>query len=372
MISEQRAREIDHYFLRDSSARLKTIVISSVVGTLTFLILFWLDVGQAKAATISFLLMTLSFVVELIRYRAPASVRAPVARRQKSVDLAPSIDRRWILVRIPILAAFVAIFVIFKPRTTEGQAVGRRLLALKKQGRLAEARALYEKVVLKAGIPLEPSIATQVAVTTSLNSSAPPEDASAIIQKGQKLPLNLGYGEAVSIAVPVVEMPAGTYVITQPIQTSGVSFFGEGGDKTSMNFFAKSLQQVPEQILGQPALFQLGAYRLPVDSLYYGLSARMPELKSEMAIEFLAVSDAPFKVAVVNCEIRNFNQLLDLVTWIDVTFVACRIACSGRQFDLENVRFVNCTFLMTDEFPSNEAARIMSSSGRSVFMRYQP
>lgn len=373
MISEQRAREIDHYFLQDSRARLRTMIVSSIVGTLAFLLFFWLGGGQATAAAVSFASIVLSFVTEIVRYKTPVGVREPAARRQEIVKLVPAIERRWVLARISLIAASIVAFMILRPRSTEGEVVGRRLLALKKQGRLSDARDLYKRAVVKAGIALDPSIASQLAVTAPLNGrgeGSSQAEVSAVVQRGQRLLLNLGNGETVSILVPVLGISIGNYLLGSSIQAPGVSIFGDGPDKTTLNFVPKS-QQNSGQSQEQIALFQFTAYRSPVDTMFYGLSAITPAHASEEVIEFLGLTDAPYKVAAVNCRLTNFAQLLDLVTWVDVTFIACEIACGGRRFDLENVRFLDCSFSFPDDFPLDIANRLRSASGHAVFARYR-
>ena len=63
-------------------------------------------------------------------------------------------------------------------------------------------------------------------------------------------------------------------------------------------------------------------------------------------------------VAVEKLTIAGASQTLDGIRWTDVTFVGTRVKYAKGQLDMENVRFVNCTF----DFPADESGSRLSNA----------
>jgi hypothetical protein len=61
-----------------------------------------------------------------------------------------------------------------------------------------------------------------------------------------------------------------------------------------------------------------------------------------------------FKVSHFNFwATRGASQTLDGIHWHDITFVGVHIIYRGGDLDLQNVRFVNCTFEVPTRTPQN-------------------
>jgi len=63
-------------------------------------------------------------------------------------------------------------------------------------------------------------------------------------------------------------------------------------------------------------------------------------------------------VAVEKLTIAGASQTLDGIRWTDVTFVGTRVKYAKGQLDMENVRFVNCTF----DFPADAGGSRLSNA----------
>jgi hypothetical protein len=63
-------------------------------------------------------------------------------------------------------------------------------------------------------------------------------------------------------------------------------------------------------------------------------------------------------VAVEKLTIAGASQTLDGIRWTDVTFVGTRVKYAKGPLDMENVRFVNCTF----DFPADESGSRLSNA----------
>jgi acyl dehydratase len=63
-------------------------------------------------------------------------------------------------------------------------------------------------------------------------------------------------------------------------------------------------------------------------------------------------------VAVEKLTIAGASQTLDGIRWTNVTFVGTRVKYAKGPLDMENVRFVNCTF----DFPADESGSRLSNA----------
>jgi hypothetical protein len=75
-------------------------------------------------------------------------------------------------------------------------------------------------------------------------------------------------------------------------------------------------------------------------------------------------------VAIVRVRVIGFPQMLDGITWIDVTFDHAKITYSGGPLYLSNVKFVGCTF----DFPPKyqDVLNYIQENSRSGVTLYRP
>ena len=62
--------------------------------------------------------------------------------------------------------------------------------------------------------------------------------------------------------------------------------------------------------------------------------------------------------------VPDASQTLDGTHWLGVTFVNMRIRYKGGEVELQNVRFINCTFEFSNDPRAVEFALTLTSLGR--------
>src|SRR5271170_6762216 len=155
MISESKAREIDYYFVSDHRARRITFVIASSIGFISYFFCRMKTFSESVSICVAAFLIIATFLIRIAVYQSPSlrqsRARTTFTRRNNDPFLLRAKemffggvldrpDRRWILVRLAVLAVGAGLLVLGNQRLTEAEAVNEAIARLRRSGRVRAAQ----------------------------------------------------------------------------------------------------------------------------------------------------------------------------------------------------------------------------------------
>ena len=375
MTFQSKLTELNHYFYIDHKARFRTSLINLVVGS--FVLLFC--ASQGFRHSVSLVLTTLAITVtcfsRLALYEAPVkegrrnrrhvSITKLASGRNGYPSAATIQDRRRLLLELPIGIAAMAAVMALLPATSEAEAVHRRLLALVANGDIAEAEKVANEAV-EARLELRPN------VLGLLGKSVPVDKTGELV-----LPLDLASerprepnnraivlvakNHFLSIWLPTLYIPKGTYRMGGPLKPAWVSFVGDGLKETilGIDFTGTSKRPLLE--------FNAG---MKVDVIFCGISVL--SLRPSQGDRFIEIGSGVSEVAVVAAHLAGLVQKLDSIIWEHTTFQNCSIVCGGNRLVLSVVRFIDCAFTFSSGISQAVISSIQNSAGETVDIDWSP
>jgi hypothetical protein len=346
MISEIRAREIDHYFNRDHAARSKHFLITTGISAFAFAFCNFVErFSEPWSFIVAAVLVITTSVVCLAAYRPGKSFAARKLQRAPTLTSEPQINelRRSLALGIPAFAASALIFVL-APRTTEAEEFNKRAQRLLEDGDISAAKKIVNAAA-ECGIPLNPNVV--IANSTPYGEPIPTRDRLAIVR--------LSNGETIRIWLPVIYVPKGTYKMSRGIDALWGSIVGAGQENTSFHILSGALFNYSGQMLSEALISDLKAFS-----------------EKETRAGFLSTKSESSRIAVSNVILDNLRQDLDRVIWIDVVFRGCAVQCAGDWFTLFNVKFIDCQFEFTEGIPETIKSKLISGQSQGISVHLNP
>jgi hypothetical protein len=355
MISQRRINSIDHYLYRDDHARMVNEASSIAIGLGAWWLCSTLQLTQVGSFCVSGALAGVVFLTNIIRYK-PASglekkgVYASAGGVQTDLRLGFRMRRR-LLVQVPLIGAAALCFMIV-PDRTEAEVIDRKLRKFLAESRDFEAYGLASDAV-HAGIPLSPDV-IRAAGSSDFNS----------MNRGLPSMLNrtalvdCGIRRQARISLPVVYFPeghGGGYMVGSPLNALWASQIGDGPDKSRIFIAFPGTE-------GSPALL---TYKPPMaaDVIISGMSFD----GGQTGAGFAAVVPGARDVYVNDVVLSSLTQVVDRVIWLAVEFRKCKVIFDGDWFQMENVRFENCTFEFSFAIPNSMRNKIQETTDSFSF-----
>jgi hypothetical protein len=357
MISESKARELDFYFVHDHKARKKTFLITTVLGTCSYLLFKMQDAPDKTAFIASVVLILCAFYVRLALYRSSAT-RASKRIANSAIEL----NRRNMLVRISVFAAALIAMVIGNQKLTMAEAINRGITRLRRSGHIKDAQRLARRAT-ESAIPLWLDNVTSLEVhylpEPQLNSS------NWVPVAGNRAFIRIGDGSLLSIRLPIVYIHKGRYRVDSMVTSLGsVSSRGDGPFES---FICPTFPDTPET----PAVFDYS--NADSDSILYGMGGVQEKgYETDTPPAFIKCNEQSLaRLVLASVSISGLKQVLDGIIWQDTEFIKCHVICSGRRFQLIRSRFVECRFTFSHNTP-NEVKLAMLNQQTDLTLTFNP
>jgi hypothetical protein len=369
MISKRRAKELDQYFYTDHMARTKTSGFNLIVGSVALVLCAEHKISHLVSLTVAAIAMVAVVMLRLRLYEADnmrglsRSPESPV-ELSNSAKLATAFspDRRGFIASAPLGIAAMFGLIIVLPDTTEAQAIHRRLRVLVGDGDISAAQKLAHQAV-RSGIPLEPDVLGLVGTVIPLdkvgNLVLPDMSSMYLNPPGNRAAILAGQGQVLSIRLPILHVPKGTFRLGGTLAPGWVSFTGEGAALTYLRIDSEAASRSP--------LFRFKS-GMKADVIITSLTVL--SVRPEHGNKFLEVEPGASKVAVFDVGLKGLSQTLDRVLWNRVRFEDCSVACMGQQLTLSDVQFISCSFTFSPDVPPWITKNLTMSNGMPVSVNW--
>ena len=334
MMSESRAKSIDHYFTSDHAARQRHFVIATAVGTIALILCQTLAISALLSLMVVTLAIAATFLIALFSAIVPnlwesAQNLGCAVNLRKTPTESKNLKegRRGLVVRLSAVAASM-FFLAILPKYSEAEIADMQIRRFLKEGKTSEARAAIGNA-LDLGIPLKPEL---VIATTSQTGIGLQQTYG----KKESALVEVYKNERITISLPVVYVPAGVWPSDQP-EKSGetpISVIGVGPDKATI---------VPERLGANRFSALITHSATKRNTLVYGLTIAAPLDSPEPSeIRFLDAEKGSSAAVASDIVVRSLHQIPDRIIWLNTTFVRCVVTLAGDWFRMTNVKFDDC------------------------------